>query len=107
MPMKWAKHIAMKNLYEQEQKATTPDTVMVTDKAVMVGKASQEAVVTDKAVMVGKASQEAVVTDKAVMVGKASQTVMVADKAVMVGKTTQQLQEQLNEVCHLGTTIAM
>ena len=91
MPMKWAKHIAMKNLHEQEQKATTSDTVMVTDKAVVVG----------------KASQEAVVTDKAVMVGKASQTIMVADKAVMVGKTTQKLQEQLNEVCHLSTTLAM
>lgn len=91
MPMKWAKHIAMMNLYEQEQKATTPDKVMVKDKAVMVG----------------KASQEALVTDKAVMVGKASQTVMVEDKAVMVGKTTQQLQEQLNEVCHLGSTLAM
>ena len=58
MPMKWAKHIAMMNLYEQEQKATTPDTIMVTDKTPMVGKAPQTVMVADKTVMVEKTMQK-------------------------------------------------
>ena len=89
----------------------TTQAVMVgeTTQAVMVGETTQAVMVgeTTQAVMVGETTQAVMVADKAVMVGNPLQTVVVADKGVMVGNPSQKLEEQLNEVCHFGTALAM
>ena len=56
MPLKWTRDVAMIKLDKQGQKPAK--TVMVADKAVMVGNLSQTVMVTDKAVMVGNPSQK-------------------------------------------------